>query len=547
MSSKPAARLQLAELVLMAAPLAALTTSSPPRLARSGLLLLAVLLLQRKECLPLSVGSSAFRPSIGQGLPLLLLIPTVAEAVHQDAASTVLNPEYADVLSLMAYAIAALQLANVAIVRWAASSKDCFSGLAPSLVVALLLVLVGKQSTDLGGQAPTPLLLLAALWAVLGSQASLYFVCSAFARSFTLGECAVVGSWWTLLSFDAAARTIYKLGALSSASYLGISSPHYVYHQALLLGMAAIGLVLYPLLSAIKKQAKRHIGGHGSNSRLGAAFYVLALSVIAVIIAPWCDLFLGRFGSIFWIMQFVLAPRIAGICCYFATLILAAVWFASLRLAKGSPTSAQLNMRRKFYHALAILLFVPGYLLEPVFMHIAFSVALSGTFFVEYLRYFRVWPWGHAIELFLRHFIDSRDAGPAVLAHIYLLVGCAVPVWLNSLAMDRKLALGLGGMLTIGVGDSMASIVGKRFGRHRWPGTKKTMEGTAAYIVSVLVVYQAVSMLLAPEDRIPIFGLAVSTLTGAMLEAVSDQNDNIMIPAYTFCWQAYFAVHSQSL
>ncbi|RUO95323.1 hypothetical protein BC936DRAFT_144458, partial [Jimgerdemannia flammicorona] len=32
-----------------------------------------------------------------------------------------------------------------------------------------------------------------------------------------------------------------------------------------------------------------------------------------------------------------------------------------------------------------------------------------------------------------------------------------------------------------------ASIVGKYLGRHRWPGTNKTVEGTAAYVASVLL------------------------------------------------------------
>ncbi|RUO95322.1 hypothetical protein BC936DRAFT_144457, partial [Jimgerdemannia flammicorona] len=46
---------------------------------------------------------------------------------------------------------------------------------------------------------------------------------------------------------------------------------------------------------------------------------------------------------------------------------------------------------------------------------------------------------------------------------------------------------GLSGILALGLGDSMASIVGKYLGRHRWPGTNKTVEGTAAYVASVLL------------------------------------------------------------
>jgi dolichol kinase len=37
------------------------------------------------------------------------------------------------------------------------------------------------------------------------------------------------------------------------------------------------------------------------------------------------------------------------------------------------------------------------------------------------------------------------------------------------------------------VGDAMASIVEKRFGRHCWPGTIKTLEGTITFVASVMV------------------------------------------------------------
>jgi dolichol kinase len=76
-------------------------------------------------------------------------------------------------------------------------------------------------------------------------------------------------------------------------------------------------------------------------------------------------------------------------------------------------------------------MFVPGMLYEPAFLQLAFSVALAAFIYLEYLRFFAVWPYGKNIHMFLTEFIDSRDLGPVILSHVYLLLGCAESVWLE--------------------------------------------------------------------------------------------------------------------
>lgn len=99
--------------------------------------------------------------------------------------------------------------------------------------------------------------------------------------------------------------------------------------------------------------------------------------------------------------------------------------------AEGKSLTASLNKKRKLFHALAVIMFVPGVLFEMSFLQLAFGVALSGFIYLEYLRYFAVWPWGKSLHVFLTEFIDNRDLGPVILSHIYLLLGCASPVWLG--------------------------------------------------------------------------------------------------------------------
>ncbi|KAI9136656.1 hypothetical protein BKA69DRAFT_1033397, partial [Paraphysoderma sedebokerense] len=138
------------------------------------------------------------------------------------------------------------------------------------------------------------------------------------------------------------------------------------------------------------------------------------------------------------------------------------------------------------------------------FTHLAFSVALSLFIFTEYLRYFLIPPFGYQLHQSLSKFLDERDTGPAIISHIYLLLGCAVPLWLasflddgginNSNGNEKKGVMvvlpAIAGAVTLGIGDTMASIIGQRYGRIRYPNSKKTVEGTIGFILgSLLFIY----------------------------------------------------------
>lgn len=120
------------------------------------------------------------------------------------------------------------------------------------------------------------------------------------------------------------------------------------------------------------------------------------------------------------------------------------------------------NGRRKWFHALAVVMFVPGIALDvstplaicahdqPAFSHLAFSVAFAAFNFAEYIRYFALWPFGVSIHLFLNEFLDSKDSGTAILSHFYLLTGCATPLWL-----EGSEVLMYFGVLVLGIGDAL--------------------------------------------------------------------------------------------
>lgn len=186
------------------------------------------------------------------------------------------------------------------------------------------------------------------------------------------------------------------------------------------------------------------------------------------------------------------------------------------------------NARRKSFHALAVAMFVPGIGADPAFTHLAFSVAFAAFTFVEYVRYFALWPAGRTIHLFLNEFIDHKDSGTAIMSHFYLLAGCACPLWFEG---SSRLLSALG-VLALGVGDSMASIAGRRLGYARWsPASGKTAEGSAGFALSMLAAAAALWLVGAVGDfNVPAF--ALTTVLCTLLEAFSAQNDNLVLPVY---------------
>ncbi|CEL55447.1 dolichol kinase [Rhizoctonia solani AG-1 IB] len=203
---------------------------------------------------------------------------------------------------------------------------------------------------------------------------------------------------------------------------------------------------------------------------------------------------------------------------------------------KHVPTLSR-NGRRKFFHALAVFMFVPGISWDPAFTHLAFSLAFALFTFSEYIRYFAIYPFGAAVHVFLSEFLDEKDGGTAILSHFYLLTGCALPLWLES----PWRVLGLAGVIVLGVGDALASIIGKRLGFSRWfPSSSKTVEGTAAFAASVFICNWIVAAREFTSVHIDHMGCAV--IMAALLEAFSKQNDNLTIPLYLWCMMVILPV-----
>ncbi|KAI8981400.1 hypothetical protein BDB01DRAFT_793921 [Pilobolus umbonatus] len=400
----------------------------------------------------------------------------------------------------------------------------------------------------------------------------LYICVVTLKKCFTLGEMCIVS--------QAAAVVVHGAVEYIFTAYFPDKIPHYLHYSyistsnvlvhALIVGMILIGIITYPVLRQCRRLAQRPYW-RSMNSNLSSSmlqnkkilnallFYLLTAFIVLFIVSPICKTITGE-NPLLWTLDYLyMSPSRMFLCLYWSLTVIftIVIWVLVLDFmpqssspdqpvtsnnGEGKVLTATLNKKRKMFHALAVVMFVPGVLFELQFLQLAFCVALAAFIYLEYLRYFAVWPWGKSLHVFLIEFIDNRDLGPVILSHIYLLLGCAGPVWLGSSNVMANLC----GILSLGFGDAAASLVGKKYGKYRWWGTKKTVEGTLAFIVAVLassfvIVYCAAfigvdeaSRFISSAGRSEWLNYTfIITLTG-LLEAFSRQNDNIVIPLYMY-------------
>jgi len=213
---------------------------------------------------------------------------------------------------------------------------------------------------------------------------------------------------------------------------------------------------------------------------------------------------------------------------------LAALWFAgcSISLALFSNRRVQrkekILSQRKMFHAIAVVMFgVPmhywrddyGQILIPV----AFATCLVLFCVVENLRVNRRLSKNVTRMMCAWEKERRRGKNVVVLSHSSLLLGIAVPLWLHN-ESESSIA-SLAGLISIGIGDTFACAIGRKFGRVRINETK-TFEGFLAFF---LTSFSAALFLEPNGDQ---YGkIAIACAAGALTESTLDSTlDNLVIP-----------------
>eukprot|EP01041_Mallomonas_annulata_P004331 gene4331-8619_t len=343
----------------------------------------------------------------------------------------------------------------------------------------------------------------------------------------------------------------------------------------------------------------------------------------AINIIPVAVIVAGLFGIMFplmarildqnpfiWVFELLVLEDsgIRGVICVYWSCVL--LLFIPLNLHISKSLSMHRVISRKLFHVLIVCLFVPV-LMFDVRWHgervgpgtetlcLGCGVALCALLLLEFARFMDdgYGLFGSTIRYlrsYYETFLDNRDARGLVLTHIYLLLGCATPIWIAAYVyntVDQSYSFsssyhGYGrygswpllphlGWITVGVGDAVvsqwvrqsvlddvilllfltccvlivfmmsiptvtAAVVGRRFGRTKWPGTSRTMEGSAGGFLAMLLASAVVippTFLLTNNrnnsniaDRKEWTVTFITLLSVSLVEAFTTEIDNIVLP-----------------
>lgn len=228
-----------------------------------------------------------------------------------------------------------------------------------------------------------------------------------------------------------------------------------------------------------------------------------------------------------------------------------------------SVKPVSVDTRRKIFHFTMVLMLLPTTFIDPLYIAFALSLILAVFLLLDTFRACALPPISKPMKYFLAPYIDGRDLrGPVVVSHIFLLVGCAIPLWLSLATMrrddenpwelageiegkGREVAM-LSGVICVGMGDAFASLIGRRFGKRKWvwPGGK-TLEGSAAFAAAVAFSLCVVKAWLrfggwehgSGDGWAKTVGksLAAGMFASTMEAVLTGGNDNVVVPVVFWC------------
>lgn len=345
------------------------------------------------------------------------------------------------------------------------------------------------------------------------------FLLTNLPQSFTLGEAGLISQGFAIFIYSIGHNILHFSSKNVPKSNMQIST---LIIQVGLLGILSLAYLIYKF-----------------NIRTPKTFYFTTFVVLTSIIIIPLHMILDE-SPVLWIFGQILGDiPLLKLFIYWSFCTALAVLAVSNQIFYAQKASTS---TRKIFHILAVLVYVPGLYYRCSFLYLSSGIVLGVFIALEILRLLSMPPVGNQLQEGYIVFSDDKDTGLLALTPIYLLVGVSLPIWIHPAPCDVTdsaqfsiLPL-ISGLLSIGVGDTSASYIGSNFGKLRWKGTTKTIEGTLACIFSQLgfvyfLYYLGCLPYLNAEHLLRIL---VSILLSSVIEAKTTQIDNLVLPLVMF-------------
>lgn len=179
-----------------------------------------------------------------------------------------------------------------------------------------------------------------------------------------------------------------------------------------------------------------------------------------------------------------------------------------------------LMLARKLFHFQGSLIFLIGILSNVELLNVCFLLMFNLLVIVEAIRFSIT-----ALDSFFKQFTDKKDTY-FILSHMTLLLGLGLPPLIGKLFLKTLSEFfAYIGILTIGIGDSAAGLIGRRIGKMTIPYSHKTVEGIIANFVFTVAFAYLFGVL--EISHILIFSIT------SVYEGLTRLSDNLLVPILT--------------
>ncbi|CAM4882764.1 unnamed protein product [Rotaria socialis] len=287
----------------------------------------------------------------------------------------------------------------------------------------------------------------------------------------------------------------------------------------LLFGMIVSILQMIPWSTAIKSTTQ---------------FYISLVTIFSIVFFPRAYYFLNQ-NPFIWLFNYIFhkSHRIYLLLFWFTVSLLSLLIVnIHLRYATANNITYEKTILRKYFHFLAIIVYTSGILFDTHLLTMCSVAFIVLLLLLECIKIKRVAPLGDIIRNAWNMYENEKDIGTIMFSHIFLIIGLSYPVWI---ADDSKRLAQLSGIISVGIGDSAASIVGSKVGIYKWPGTKRTLEGSLAGLITQFLFITCLWYFdFIPYSQYNLLFVSLGLLFTTQTEAFSHDIDNLTLPICLF-------------